>query len=332
MFDRRHGTSKVTRPAVTPLGSLGNTNSASAVAGQPWDSPARLTPRWLLIRWRNAYPVRHLKPPWRCGAVDRPAGPPDPNPSGRTDHRRLRPGGRGRVRAHAEPRADHRARQAAVPPALAAALGRRSRHAVGPRGGHPRLDDRLDGADAPTRRDATAPRPQDRPACRGARARPAAFAGGLDRCRGPSRAATLLPAGRPVVGLGPTANWSQKIWPAERFAALFHALSDGPLPGAIPAVFAGPGEAERTMAAPLLAALPDAIDLVGRLSVPEASACLARCALFAGNDSGLMHLAAPSGTATLGLFGPTPVQEVRSSRTAGHNGRFRQRPHEGPVR
>jgi len=124
-----------------------------------------------------------------------------------------------------------------------------------------------------------------------------------------ARAAALLPTGRPVIGLGPTANWSQKVWPTERFAALFRALSSGPLPGAIPAVFAGPGEAERTMAAPLLGALPGAIDLVGRLSVPEAAACLARCALFVGNDSGLMHLAASSGTATLGLFGPTPVQE-----------------------
>ena len=124
-----------------------------------------------------------------------------------------------------------------------------------------------------------------------------------------ARAAALLPAGRPVIGLGPTANWLPKIWPAERFAALFHALSSGQLPGAIPAVFAGPGEAERAMAAPLLAALPGAIDLVGRLSVPEAAACLARCALFVGNDSGLMHLAASSGTPTLGLFGPTPVQE-----------------------
>lgn len=134
---------------------------------------------------------------------------------------------------------------------------------------------------------------------------PVAWTAAEDR----ARAAALLPAGRPVVGLGPTANWSQKIWPAERFATLFHELSSGPLLGAIPAVFAGPGEAERAMAAPLLAALPGAIDLVGRLSVPQASACLARCAFFAGNNSGLMHLAASSGTATLGLFGPTSVQE-----------------------
>jgi ADP-heptose:LPS heptosyltransferase len=122
-------------------------------------------------------------------------------------------------------------------------------------------------------------------------------------------AAALLPAGPPIIGLGPTANWAPKVWPAERFAALFRALRDGPLPRAIPAIFAGPGDAERAMAAPLLAALPDAVDLVGRLSLPEVAACLARCAVFIGNDSGLMHLAAAAGAPTLGLFGPTSAPE-----------------------
>jgi heptosyltransferase III len=124
-----------------------------------------------------------------------------------------------------------------------------------------------------------------------------------------ARAASLLPAGRPVIGLGPTANWLPKIWPVERYAALFEALVTGPLPGAVPAVFAGPGEAERAMAAPLIDALPAAIDLIGRVTLPEAAACLARCALFVGNDSGLMHLAAAAGAPTLGLFGPTPAHE-----------------------
>jgi len=122
-------------------------------------------------------------------------------------------------------------------------------------------------------------------------------------------AATLLPADAPIVGLGPTANWSGKIWPPDRFVALFEALQAGPLPDARAAVFAGPGEGERTLAAPVLAALPGAIDLAGRLTLPQASACLARTSLFIGNDSGLMHMAAAAGAPTLGLFGPTPASE-----------------------
>jgi heptosyltransferase-3 len=119
------------------------------------------------------------------------------------------------------------------------------------------------------------------------------------------RAASLLPADRPVIGLGPTANWPPKAWPAQRFATLFHRLQAGPLPHAVPAVFAGPGEWERAMAEPLLRELPGAIDLCGRLSLPEAAACLQRCALYVGNDSGLMHLAAAAAIPTVGLCAAT---------------------------
>ncbi len=127
-----------------------------------------------------------------------------------------------------------------------------------------------------------------------------------------ARAAALLPAGGPIIGLGPTANWDGKIWPGERFVALFEALA-GRFPGARAAVFGGPGAGERDAAMGVLSALPGAIDLVGRLSVPEAAACLARCTIFVGNDSGLMHLSAAAATPTLGLFGPTPASEYAPS-------------------
>ncbi len=57
----------------------------------------------------------------------------------------------------------------------------------------------------------------------------------------------------------------------------------------------------------MIAALPAGrvIDLVGAVDLPGAAACLQRCRLFVGNDSGLMHLAAAAGTPTLGLFGPS---------------------------
>jgi heptosyltransferase-3 len=124
-----------------------------------------------------------------------------------------------------------------------------------------------------------------------------------------ARAAALLPPGPPVLALGPTANWRGKVWPAERFVALAHALLTGPMAGARVVVLAGPGAEERALASPVLAALPEAIDLAGRLTLPEAAAVLARAALFIGNDSGLMHLAAAAGAPTLGLFGPTPAGE-----------------------
>jgi heptosyltransferase-3 len=124
-----------------------------------------------------------------------------------------------------------------------------------------------------------------------------------------ARVALLLPPGLPLIVLAPTANWAPKVWPTERFVTLFRRLADDHIPGAVPVVVAGPGEAEATMAHPVLQALPDAIDLIGRLTLPEIAALLSRATLFAGNDSGLMHLAAASGAPTLGLFGPTPADE-----------------------
>jgi ADP-heptose:LPS heptosyltransferase len=126
-----------------------------------------------------------------------------------------------------------------------------------------------------------------------------------------ARAAALLPAGRPWLVLGPTANWHRKVWSADRFAELARRLTapDGALPGAGIAILGGPGDQERSMANPVLTALPQALDLVGKLDLPEVAAVLARAAIFIGNDSGLMHLAAAAGAPTLGLFGPTPADE-----------------------
>lgn len=123
------------------------------------------------------------------------------------------------------------------------------------------------------------------------------------------RARALLPCGPLYVGLGPTANWSGKIWPAARFASLFEAIALRH-PNAVPVVFAGPGEAEARMAAPLVEALDaHAPVILAGLEIPQVAAALRRCALFVGNDSGLMHVAGAAGAPTLGLFGPSRVSE-----------------------
>ena len=126
-----------------------------------------------------------------------------------------------------------------------------------------------------------------------------------------ARVAALVPQGAPILALGPTANWAGKVWPADRFSRFVETVTapGGAFHGARVVVLGGPGRQERAMAAPVLAALPGAVDLVGRLSLPEAAALLSRAALFLGNVSGLMHLAAAAGAPTLGLFGPTPAAE-----------------------
>jgi len=123
-----------------------------------------------------------------------------------------------------------------------------------------------------------------------------------------SRAAALWPDDMsPVLALGPTANWGGKMWPGDRFAELALRLSaeNGILPNARIAVFGGPGE--EALAQATLAGLPAdrTLNFVGKLDLLDIAAALQRCALYIGNDSGLMHLAAASGVPTVGLFGPS---------------------------
>ncbi len=116
-----------------------------------------------------------------------------------------------------------------------------------------------------------------------------------------------LPDGGPILAIGPTANWRAKTWRTENFAELIVRLTapDGILPGAR-VVLLGRDD-ERPMALRLIDTIPEdrRIDLVGKLDLLTAYACLARSTFYIGNDSGLMHLAAASGVPTLGLFGPT---------------------------
>ncbi|MCP5366588.1 MAG: glycosyltransferase family 9 protein [Hyphomicrobiales bacterium] len=126
-----------------------------------------------------------------------------------------------------------------------------------------------------------------------------------------ARARDLIADGAPVLAVGPTANWIAKTWRPERFAEAIARLTgpDGILPGGRVAVFGR--DDERPQALGLLDSIPAGrrIDLVGHLDLVEVFACLRRCAFYLGNDSGLMHLAAAAGIPTLGLFGPSPVDE-----------------------
>lgn len=117
----------------------------------------------------------------------------------------------------------------------------------------------------------------------------------------------LIPDGRPVLGIGPTANWAGKIWPVEKFKELIEMLTkDGEIfAGWRIAVFGAPGEEEMVNA--LFESLPEdkRINCIAKGTPGQAAAYLARCQFYIGNDSGLMHSAAAAGVQTVGLFGPT---------------------------
>jgi ADP-heptose:LPS heptosyltransferase len=120
-------------------------------------------------------------------------------------------------------------------------------------------------------------------------------------------AQALVPAGTPVLGLAPTANWAGKTWAPDRFVELLRRLlaPGAPFAGARVAVFAAPHE--RALAAPVMKAVPAGrlIDVTGERDLLTVAAALRRTRLVIAHDSGLMHMAATVGVPTLGLFGPS---------------------------
>ncbi len=106
--------------------------------------------------------------------------------------------------------------------------------------------------------------------------------------------------GRPILALSPGAKWETKRWPAERFGELAaRALAAG-----LQVVVQGT-EDERPLTREIREAAPGIADLTGRLDLAALGGVLDRCAAFAGNDSGPMHMARGLGVPTLAFFGST---------------------------
>ena len=109
---------------------------------------------------------------------------------------------------------------------------------------------------------------------------------------------------RPIIGLNPGAAYGPaKRWPSAKYAALAAWLAAAT--GGLIVVFGT--KADQAAAAEISAAVQGQVvlDLTGRTSLAEAAACIARCAVFVTNDSGLMHVAAALNTPLAAVFGST---------------------------
>lgn len=107
----------------------------------------------------------------------------------------------------------------------------------------------------------------------------------------------LVPGG----GVNPGASLVSKRWPPQRFGDLARRLAGR---GLRPLLLGGARDRELA-AAVQQASGGAAIDLCGKLTLTVCGAVLARSALFVGNDTGLMHIAAAAGVPVVALFGPT---------------------------
>ncbi len=106
-------------------------------------------------------------------------------------------------------------------------------------------------------------------------------------------------AGDDAIAVAPGSRWPAKRWTG--FTALCTELAAR----GHRVVLVGDA-ADRAATEPIARALgPAALDLAGRVPLLETAAHIARCRLFVGNDSGLMHLAEAVGVPVVALFGPT---------------------------
>lgn len=125
-------------------------------------------------------------------------------------------------------------------------------------------------------------------------------------------AKALLPPD-PVLALAPGANSLGKRWPVERFVRLARQLTapGGLLPGATILLLGDHND--RALVEPHLASLVaiKIINLAGQAPLDVTAACLSLATFYIGNDSGLTHLAATTGTPTLALFGPGVTWKYR---------------------
>lgn len=103
-----------------------------------------------------------------------------------------------------------------------------------------------------------------------------------------------------TIAFAPGAKHWNKRWPAENYIQLGQELAKR----GYKIVIFGSKE-ETALGDEIAAAIPNAVNKCGTHALHELPEALAACALFIGNDSGLMHIAAATGIPTTAIFGPT---------------------------
>jgi len=104
--------------------------------------------------------------------------------------------------------------------------------------------------------------------------------------------------GTSFIGFCPGSKWPSKVWPEERFTEVGRRLIQER--DVYPIVLGGPED--RELADRLISAWGRGASAAGVLSPRQAAAALSRCAMYVGNDTGTMHLAAAVGTPCVAIM------------------------------
>ena len=111
---------------------------------------------------------------------------------------------------------------------------------------------------------------------------------------------------RPIIIIQPGARYWFKAWPHERFAELADRFAND---YGCQVLIGGSREEESLAQRIHEAAKSRPISMAGLATLKQFAAIAKRAALFVGNDSGAMHIAAAVGTPMVALFGPSNPDE-----------------------
>jgi lipopolysaccharide heptosyltransferase III len=119
-------------------------------------------------------------------------------------------------------------------------------------------------------------------------------------------AASKISEGQPLALIHPAASLQTKQWATENFARVAEAVAERDL---MPIAIVAP--AERLVLESLRRQSATRIIGFADLSLPEVTALASRALLFIGNDSGVAHMAAATGTPCVVVFGSSNVTHWR---------------------
>ena len=116
----------------------------------------------------------------------------------------------------------------------------------------------------------------------------------------------INPGRKPVLLISPFSRWPSKDWPLTNYFRLAEEIADEYLP-----LITGSGDKKAEIDA-ALAETPDcpAINLAGRLSLPEFAALVGIARLMVTGDSFPMHVGGAMSIPVIALFGPTDENKV----------------------
>lgn len=125
--------------------------------------------------------------------------------------------------------------------------------------------------------------------------------------------ALVKPDGRPILAVGPGADWMGKRWPADRYSRVAAALlndESGPLANGRLLIVGEEADRDLAHTIRLAVARDRVIEAQGKLTRLQTAAALRHASLYVGGDVIWTHLAVAAGAPAVGVFGPSDETRV----------------------